>query len=1584
MLMAVPVLPGIGAGEQQRALFAVWFLPSSEKVHPDDIPVSSSAVWDASGIHLTAARGEHEAFQAVVIVDADACATIALSPLIGPSSGPSPTPEYFQVRYPSNTDWPDPLVPVASSAYLTGTKNNPLLVDISVPRDALPGKYCANLTIGTGIETSTTPLTVNVWNITLPETPTLRTWFDDSSSSWASYYRYPPWSTEHQALMKNVYQQYKKFKISPGNIDLGLVGRYNMTVNNGVVSVDFSGTDPWLEYCLDTLGFTSFRFPLTGYSPRREDMAPSTGHPDGMYYWGAPPYDMNPTYADHIGQYIKLVADHYRQKGWLDRSYVYVTDEPIAFNDDVTSYWQHPDYHVVQQFYDLTKTNAPDLKFANTVQLVPELFDYTDVWAVPGGSYHELDALARIAADQSVWWYNVDAGIASPGTEGRALYWDTFSRGVQGVLYWGTNYWDYGTVNGDPWQGSTSNGDGYLFYPGNTAGIMDDVVPSLRLFLARDGIEDYELLHQYSELYGIEAARAVAESVAVGSAFAGARFQPINASLIYDVREWLADQITRQPYARTWTDTFRNTANVSSYTNLRVDQDWDGSLSLAPAYASVLADSVDSSLAWRPNNQPHIFSSVTADQAVRTEGLGSLRMEFWRDDDPGELGGYDHMRNGRVITNNVPLRDWSGYDILEMDIRSVQHPPGNLVMLVGDSSGTVVGSTLHQYARYRGGPDQNWTHVTIDISDRGRSDIQYIEPIVYNYFLEVPYQHYAYWLDNITVRRAGFQQAGSLTSKVIDLGVPVDAVRMAYLTQWELPAATALSFSTRSSDDNVTWSGWAPASQSSRLLLGVQSPKGRYYQYRVNFTSDGAGTPVLSEVRLEYQPLTSTDLSIGNISFDPAIPNENETFNISVPVHNLGRLDVAGAYVRFTMQNGPSPRPFANLTVNLSAGANTTLRFGCEGQPIYHVFIPISGTIEPPPGINDTDPANNRAFAELTINDYPRPNISAPAMAFVGELVVFNASSSTDEEGIAEFRWGFSDLNLTGAEVRRSFNVSGIWDYTLTARDLYGAEAAISSTIEIIDHIPVPDFVVNPDSGSVLTRFVFISTAYDPDDQIANHSWSFGDGTWAFGKVVNHQFQDHLAYMVNYTITYYENGTIHNATASRTVAVIDLPPVANFTMSASAVNKRKLVEFDGAASSDPDDTLGDRDFNWSFGDGAFSLGILVAHAYTATGYFNVTLTVTDPEGAQGSMTAQLKVLNLPPVPSFSAPANVTVNETFTLDASASRDPDGSIVGYRWEFDDGMVSNGASVVHSFSQTGVHRVVLVVTDNDGEGASAEATVRVDPAPPPHRRAQPGTGGTDTGLLAATGALLVILMAAITVLALRRRKAGAPDAGPPPGQLAAPLSEEERPPPPTGPVMPYPATEPAEAPASPTAEIAPPASEGPSLLSLPVLEAVPEAEGPPPPISHQAVSVPAGPPHPASTIEMGPPSEARGVPRVIGKARAPPPKVVKSYEPLAPREYHARPQDEVRAAGLLLPKGGASVAPPAKDDIPTISLDEAVAKRIELPAPARSMLERTSTVPPAGTEASRAAKAMEPTEADREADPTLPYNPWEARKR
>jgi cytoskeletal protein CcmA (bactofilin family) len=62
--------------------------------------------------------------------------------------------------------------------------------------------------------------------------------------------------------------------------------------------------------------------------------------------------------------------------------------------------------------------------------------------------------------------------------------------------------------------------------------------------------------------------------------------------------------------------------------------------------------------------------------------------------------------------------------------------------------------------------------------------------------------------------------------------------------------------------------------------------------------------------------------------------------------------------------------------------------------------------------------------------------------------------------------------------------------------------------------------------------------------------------------------------------------------------------------------------------------------------------------------------------------------------------------TITYDGSASRDPDGSIASYFWDFGDGTSAAGSTVTHTYLQPGQYRAVLVVTDNSGDDGFANA--------------------------------------------------------------------------------------------------------------------------------------------------------------------------------------------------------------------------------------------------------------------------------------
>jgi subtilisin family serine protease len=106
-----------------------------------------------------------------------------------------------------------------------------------------------------------------------------------------------------------------------------------------------------------------------------------------------------------------------------------------------------------------------------------------------------------------------------------------------------------------------------------------------------------------------------------------------------------------------------------------------------------------------------------------------------------------------------------------------------------------------------------------------------------------------------------------------------------------------------------------------------------------------------------------------------------------------------------------------------------------------------------------------------------------------------------------------------------------------------------------------------------------------------------------------------------------------------------------------------------------------------------------------------------------------------PTASFvSTPNPSFAGEAVTFDASASADNDdkgsgAAIVRYDWSFGDGTTESttSATTSHTYSASGTYRVVLTVTDNDGESATTEATQQVS---------DPNASISGSGWIAVTG--------------------------------------------------------------------------------------------------------------------------------------------------------------------------------------------------------------------------------------------------------
>jgi len=170
------------------------------------------------------------------------------------------------------------------------------------------------------------------------------------------------------------------------------------------------------------------------------------------------------------------------------------------------------------------------------------------------------------------------------------------------------------------------------------------------------------------------------------------------------------------------------------------------------------------------------------------------------------------------------------------------------------------------------------------------------------------------------------------------------------------------------------------------------------------------------------------------------------------------------------------------------------------------------------------------------------------------------------------------------------------------------------------------------------------------------------------------------------------------------------PPVAVFTASTTRPIAHVPVTFDATDSEDPDGTI--ESYHWDFGDDNVTLVDypIIEHAYTATGNHTVTLTVKDNKQLMNSTQTKIVVIDYPTVEFSYTPTAPLVDEEVTFNAAASEPNGGSITSFQWDFGDGTVGNGVTVVHAYSEVGSFVVVLNVTDSEDLWDTKSKTVTV----------------------------------------------------------------------------------------------------------------------------------------------------------------------------------------------------------------------------------------------------------------------------------
>jgi len=155
------------------------------------------------------------------------------------------------------------------------------------------------------------------------------------------------------------------------------------------------------------------------------------------------------------------------------------------------------------------------------------------------------------------------------------------------------------------------------------------------------------------------------------------------------------------------------------------------------------------------------------------------------------------------------------------------------------------------------------------------------------------------------------------------------------------------------------------------------------------------------------------------------------------------------------------------------------------------------------------------------------------------------------------------------------------------------------------------------------------------------------------------------------------------------------------------------VTLDGSKSYDSDGTI--TKYLWDFGDGKSGSGIKPSHVFEAPGTYTVKLTVTDDKGVSSATVSTVAEItgdgtsnqNQPPVADAGGPYIKKAGSEIILDGSGSKDADGVIKKYTWDFGDGSTGKGMNPAHLYLKAGTYTIKLVVEDDKGSKSEESAT-------------------------------------------------------------------------------------------------------------------------------------------------------------------------------------------------------------------------------------------------------------------------------------
>jgi len=354
----------------------------------------------------------------------------------------------------------------------------------------------------------------------------------------------------------------------------------------------------------------------------------------------------------------------------------------------------------------------------------------------------------------------------------------------------------------------------------------------------------------------------------------------------------------------------------------------------------------------------------------------------------------------------------------------------------------------------------------------------------------------------------------------------------------------------------------------------------------------------------------------------------------------------------------------------------------------------------------------------------PEAAVTGPASTEAGTTETFDASDSVDDGRFGGYEWDFdadgtSEAVTTDPTVSYAFPEAGDYTVTVTAFDTYGNGDTASTNVSVQERDDPPTVVLEaPDTTDVNQSVTLDASGSTDDGNITSYTWDVdGDGTddqTTQTPTLNHTYTTAGTYTPTVVVT---DDAGQTQTESTTIDVLapNQPPTAVLTLPESA-SEDEPVTLDATNSTDD---RGIESYRWDFdGNGTIdetTADATIDHVYAEPNEYTPTVTVVDTNGLETTANATITIQDVdsPPTAVLDAPQTLTVNTSFTLDASNSSD-DGEIVEYRWDLNgNGTIDTNTTdptLQHSYATTGPRSPSVTVVDDNGSEHTARTDISV----------------------------------------------------------------------------------------------------------------------------------------------------------------------------------------------------------------------------------------------------------------------------------